>query len=73
MFQTQLADLQADVAGSMIYEVNQIRMRLLAEAQMMTMSEVAAINREIEQLGKACDMLMFSGTVRKWIAEREGK
>lgn len=66
-------DIHADVAGGMIYEVNQIRLRLLAEAQMMTMSEVAAINREIEQLGKACDMLMFSGTIRKWISEREGQ
>ena len=66
-------DIHADVAGGMIYEVNQIRLRLLAEAQMMTISEMAAINREIEQLGKACDLLMFSGTVRKWISEREGQ
>lgn len=71
-FQEMVVDLEKDFSGSLIYEVNQLRLRLLSEAQMLTMSECSAVAHEIDQLRKAMDMVMFSGTVKKWIEEREG-
>lgn len=71
-FEDILIDLKADPSGSIIYEVNQLRLRLLAEAPKLSMNECSAIAHEVEQLTKTIDALMFSGTVKKWIEEREG-
>lgn len=71
-FEDILIDLKADPSGSIIYDVNQLRLRLLAEAPTLSMNECSAISHEVEQLSKAISMLMFSGTVKKWIEEREG-
>lgn len=73
MFQARVEDIHADVAGGMIYDINQLRLRLLAEAPMMTMSEMSAVTRELDELAKITGLLSFSGTVRKWISEREGQ
>lgn len=71
-FEDILIDLKAEAGGSIIYEVNQLRLRLLAEAPRLTMAECSAIAHEVDQLTKTIDALMFSGTVKKWIEEREG-
>lgn len=73
MSQAQVQDIHADVAGGMIYEINQLRLRLLAEAPMLTMAEMHAVTQELDALSKVSGLLSFSGTVRKWISEREGQ
>lgn len=73
MLQAQLNEIHADVAGGLIYDINQLRLRLLAEAPMMTMAEMSAVTRELDELAKITGLLSFAGTVRKWIGEREGQ